>query len=131
MSFLFSPCRTPLGSSFRMTIRDRTLFFAESALVLALWTLCTLSPAACSQTSCRVEGFGTMRYLGMEGGFYGIDADSGDRYRPVNLPKEFAKDGLRIRFCAEPLEGVMSIHMWGIPVEIVEMEPLQPEPRNH
>ena len=63
----------------------------------------------------------------MEGGFYGIRADSGARYRPVNLPGEFAEDGLRVRFCAEPLEGVMSFHMWGIPVQIVEMEPLQTE----
>lgn len=69
-----------------------------------------------------------MRYLGMEGGFFGIDADSGAHYRPVNLPKRYARDGLRVRFCAEPLEGVMSLHMWGIPVEIVEMKPLKPEP---
>jgi hypothetical protein len=65
-----------------------------------------------------------MKYLAMEGGFYGIDADSGGHYRPVNLPKEYARDGLRVRFCAEPLEGVMSFHMWGTPVEIVRMEPL-------
>jgi len=66
-----------------------------------------------------------MKYLEMEGGFYGIDADSGAHYRPVNLPGEFAEHGLRVRFCAEPLEGVMSFHMWGIPVEIVKMESLE------
>ncbi len=81
--------------------------------------------SVCSRMSCGVQGKGTMKYLSMEGGFYGIDADSGAHYRPVNLPKEFARDGLRVRFCAEPLEGVMSFHMWGTPVEIVNMEPLK------
>jgi hypothetical protein len=65
-----------------------------------------------------------MRYLRLEGGFYGIDADSGAHYRPVNLPEAFAEDGMRIRFCAQPLEGVMSFQMWGIPVEIIEIESL-------
>ena len=65
-----------------------------------------------------------MRYLRMEGGFYGIDADSGAHYRPVNLPEAFAQDGIRIRFCAQPLEGVMSFQMWGIPVEIMDIESL-------
>jgi hypothetical protein len=65
-----------------------------------------------------------MRYLRMEGGFYGIDADSGAHYRPVNLPEAFAEDGIRIRFCVQPLEGVMSFQMWGIPVEILEIESL-------
>jgi hypothetical protein len=42
----------------------------------------------------------------------------------VNLPKTLAEDGLRVRFCVKPLEGVVSLHMWGIPVEIVETERL-------
>ena len=131
MSSLFSMWVPSPGSFSRMKIRNKTIFLTQFALVLAFCTVCTSSLAACSRTSCRVQGIGTMRCLGMEGGFYGIEADSGAHYRPVNLPKEFAKEGLRIRFCAEPLEGVMSIHMWGIPVEIAEMEHLKPEPRNH
>ncbi len=66
-----------------------------------------------------------MKYLDMEGGFYGIEADSGGRYRPVNLQGAFAEGGLRVRFCANPVEGVMSFQMWGIPVEIVDMESLE------
>jgi hypothetical protein len=65
-----------------------------------------------------------MRHLTFEGGFYGIYADSGGHYRPVNLPVGFAEDGIRVRFCAQPLEGVMSSRMWGIPVEIVKIESL-------
>lgn len=66
-----------------------------------------------------------MKYLEMEGGFYGIVADSGAHYRPVNLPGGFAEDGLRVRFCAEPVKGVMSFQMWGIPVRIAHMESLE------
>jgi hypothetical protein len=129
--FLFSG-RGPITSPFsKMKNTGQTPMLAKSALVLAFWALCALSLAECSQTSCNVQGTGTVRYFEMEGGFYGIDADSGGHYRPVNLPKDYAKDGLRIRFCAQRLEGIMSIHMWGIPVEIVEMKPFKPEPRDH
>lgn len=65
---------------------------------------------------------GTIRYMEFEGGFYGIVADSGERYDPVNLPAEYAKDGLRVRFQVKEKKGVGSIHMWGKIVEIVKIE---------
>ncbi len=45
-----------------------------------------------------VKGTGTIVYLNFEGGFYGIIADNGEHYDPINLPSEFKKDGLRVRF---------------------------------
>ena len=91
--------------------------------------MCGASVTACSRTSCRVQGLGTIRHLTFEGGFYGIYADSGAHYQPVNLPEAFAEDGIRVRFCAQPLEGVVSFRMWGIPVEIVEIESLGADER--
>ncbi|MCH7505214.1 hypothetical protein IID04_06245 [PVC group bacterium] len=74
-------------------------------------------------TSCRgqaqsmIAGVGEVRYMEFEGGFYGIVSDQGDKYYPLNLEEEYKKDGLRVSFEAVPAD-VMTIQMWGIPVEI-------------
>jgi len=67
---------------------------------------------------------GTVRYIDVEGGFYGIVTDDGRKLDPVNLPQEFQKDGLRIRARVEPLQQRVSIRMWGTPVRIIEFKRL-------
>lgn len=67
---------------------------------------------------------GTVRYVALEGGFFGIIADNGRRYNPVNLPREYAKDGLRIAFQAVASEDTVSIHMWGTLVKITKIAKL-------
>jgi len=68
---------------------------------------------------------GTVRYLDFEGGFYGLVADNGERYDPVNLLKEYKKDGLRVKFQVKEKKGMVGIHMWGKIVEVVKIETLQ------
>ena len=60
----------------------------------------------------------------LEGGFYGLVGDTGERYDPVNLKDEFKSDGLRIRFEAKVLRNHIGVRMWGRLVEILEMERL-------
>jgi len=60
-----------------------------------------------------VSGNGTVRYLLLEGGFYGIITDDGEHYDPVNLPREFQVDSLRVYFEGKVLHGIYSVHMWG------------------
>ena len=67
---------------------------------------------------------GTVRYLELEGGFYGLVADNGERYDPVNLPREYAKDGLRVKFQVKEKKGAVGFHMWGKIVEIIRIERL-------
>jgi len=69
-----------------------------------------------------VVGTGTIQYLELEGGFWGIISDDGKAYDVGNLPSEFRKDGLHVRFKAEIRENQISIHMWGTIVEILEIE---------
>jgi hypothetical protein len=77
----------------------------------------------------RIEGNGTIHYEDLEGGFYGISADSGERYLPINLNNTFKADGLRVNFSAYPA-SVSTISMWGTPVRLVTIvrngEPDQP-----
>jgi L-ascorbate metabolism protein UlaG (beta-lactamase superfamily) len=65
---------------------------------------------------------GQIKHITIEGGFYGIVGDDGQKYDPVNLANEFKKDGLRVRFAVKEKEGVVGFHMWGKIVEIVSME---------
>lgn len=95
------------------------------ALALLLVALPLLQASGCSG-ACRLQETGTVLYLDLEGGFYGIQADSGEKYRPVDLPKTYASHGLRVRFCADPIPGMMGIHMWGVPVTVREIEALGP-----
>jgi hypothetical protein len=69
-------------------------------------------------------GTGTIVYLSIEGGFYGIKGDDGRSYDPVNLSNDFRKDGLRVRFEAKELKGQASFHMWGSLVQIIHIQPL-------
>ncbi len=64
---------------------------------------------------------GTIKYVPLEGGFYGIIGDDGEYYDPTNLLKKFQKDGLRVKITAKLKEDMASIHMWGKVIEILEI----------
>ena len=67
---------------------------------------------------------GTVRRVDLEGGFYGLVDEQGNRFDPVNLPQRFEKDGLRVKFRMTELRDRMSYHMWGKLVRIIEIERL-------
>ena len=81
----------------------------------------SLSPLSTGYTN--ITSTGTVQYIDLEGGFYGIIADDGMHYYPLNLPAEFALDGARVTFTAQQ-EDVATTAMWGIPVTILSMETL-------
>lgn len=68
------------------------------------------------------SGFGTIQYVNLEGGFYGlIDRDAGTRYAPGAIPDSLRIDGLRVEYEVR-VRDVMTIQMWGTPVEILHLE---------
>ena len=62
-----------------------------------------------------------VRYIDLEGGFYGIITDNGEHHVPVNLHVDYQVDSLRISYKYETLQNVVSIQMWGTPIEILEI----------
>ena len=68
-----------------------------------------------------VSGVGHIIYNDLEGGFYGLVADDGSRYNPINLEDAFKQDSLRVRFRAVKRPGTVTIQMWGETVEILDM----------
>ncbi|MFQ5770051.1 MAG: hypothetical protein ACE5HX_05920 [bacterium] len=67
---------------------------------------------------------GTVKFIQLEGGFFGIIGDNGKQYDPINLAPEYQQDGLRVRFEAKKRNDLASVHMWGILVEILEIRKL-------
>ncbi len=65
---------------------------------------------------------GKVTRVQIEGGFWGILGDDGTKYDPINLPEEYKKDGLPVRFEVKNREDMASFHMWGQIVEIVKIE---------
>jgi len=65
---------------------------------------------------------GTVKYMDFEGGFYGIIADDDNSYDPMNLPKGFKADGLRVIFIGIIKRGIYSFHMWGLAIEIIYIQ---------
>ncbi|MBI1919539.1 MAG: hypothetical protein HYS23_00510 [Geobacter sp.] len=65
---------------------------------------------------------GTVVHVDLEGGFWGVVGDDGKQYDVPNLPKEFRKHGLRVKFAARLSPGQISFHMWGVIVEVVSIE---------
>ncbi len=74
--------------------------------------------AACSVNSELIRGEGTIKYIPVEGGFYGIVTPDGRRYDPVNLDPAFQQDALEVRFSGRVLKDRASFHMWGAVFEI-------------
>ncbi len=100
------------------------------ALVVLATTGCSTKPPAEEVTPTPlvessekdlVSGVGMILYQDLEGGFYGLVADDGATYDPLNLDEAFKQDSLRVRFRARRRTVVMTIRMWGQPVEILDM----------
>ena len=66
----------------------------------------------------------TVKYIELEGGFYGIETDDGESYLPLNLSEEYEEDGLRIVFKMKSRPDVMTTRMWGKTIEITEIAKL-------
>lgn len=69
-----------------------------------------------------VKGLGTIKHIDLEGGFYGIVAENGECYDPINLPSRFKKDGLRVWFKGKVRGELGSFHMWGTVIELITIK---------
>jgi len=85
----------------------------------------TTAPTSVSDDGI-VAGTGTIRYVDLEGGFYGLVADDKTKYDPTPLPDSLQVDGLSVRFRVKE-KDTMTTRMWGTPVEVIEIERIDDE----
>jgi len=67
---------------------------------------------------------GTVRRVRLEGEFWGIIDDRGNRFDPVNLPDRFKRDGLLVKFNMKELWDKSLFNLWGVLVRIIEIKRL-------
>lgn len=110
-------------------MKKKASLFLFPSLFLLFFFQCCESPF--SENSGKVivlddiiEGTGTIKYLDFEGGFYGIIADNDKHYDPINLPKEFEVNGLRVYFKAKIRKDLGSYHLWGAVIELIYIKKL-------
>lgn len=70
---------------------------------------------------------GRVQHNDLEGGFYLLRDDQGNRYNPLNLPDRFRLDGMPIEAEARPRNDVSSIGMVGQVVELVRIRRRDPD----
>ncbi len=90
-------------------------FLVNAFIVLAL----TLGMCSRNVRTNGIEQHGFVKKVQLEGGFYGIITSAGEQLEPVNLPPEFAVDGLKVYVKYKSVENGGSVYQWGMPVEII------------
>ncbi len=92
-------------------------------LALAITTLVgCVGAGAGSKEEKIVAGTGTIKYIDLEGGFYGIVSDDNQKYDPANLDRSFQQDGLKVKFQARVRKDIIATHMWGTPIEVLSID---------
>ena len=101
---------------------QRTGRLAVVALTAFLMAGCSvLEPDSVERDGAEVQGTGMVRWYDLEGGFHAIRGDDGVTYDPINLPEQFANDGLRVWFKGAIRDDMGSFHMVGPMVQLVEI----------
>lgn len=61
---------------------------------------------------------GTVKYVDLGPGFYGVIANDGTEYRPVNFPEQLKQEGKKISLLVQNFDEEMSMFMWGKTVKV-------------
>ena len=68
---------------------------------------------------------GTIVFEKLEGGFWGIIDEKGNKWQPVTMPEQLKHVGKKVSVVVKPVD-VMGISMWGQPVKIISFGTLAP-----
>ena len=95
-------------------------FCGRGIPVAALCLVVCLCCCSCLDEDEKVlTAEGTVRHVDVTGDCWRIVADDGVGYEPVNLPDEFKRDGLEVRFSAKLRDGLVTTCMVGRVVELL------------
>lgn len=70
--------------------------------------------------SVKVKG--VAKYQDLEGGFWSIISDNGEKLRPQMMPVQFQEEDAQIECRVVYLEDDFGIQMWGFAVRIVSFK---------
>lgn len=96
---------------------ERRFRLASTLPHLCMFGLAACSPAPAIDGAATAEVAGTMQFVDVEGGCWGIVLQRG-RIQPVSLPAEFKQDGLQVLVQFEELSDFATTCQIGPPVKI-------------
>jgi hypothetical protein len=97
---------------------------ATGIVLIVLLASCFLL-SACTPYHEVFKENGTVKYVPLEGGFFGIVGDSGKQYYPINLSRDLMEDHIRVYFIAKERQEYTGIYMWGRPVLLIDIIKIQ------
>lgn len=92
-------------------------------VIVNVFIVVALALGMCSRQAKpeNVSSSGYVKFVQIEGGFYGIVTSTGEQLEPVNLPAEFCVNGLKVYVEYEPAENASSIYQWGKIIKILSI----------
>jgi hypothetical protein len=63
---------------------------------------------------------GTVLYVELSGGFWGVEDSNGQQWRPEKMPKALQKKGMFVELDCLVSKKTMSIFMWGTTIQITD-----------
>ena len=66
---------------------------------------------------------GTVVYVDLNGGFWGIETTKGDQYLPINMPEQIKTEGAKVTLEVNEVD-LMNMYMWGRTVEVISFHTL-------
>jgi len=104
--------------------------FSKNTLLQLHWedndTMTITNNTSAVKLTRFIQGTGTIQYIDLEGGFYGIIGDDQEHYDPLDIPSGYQQDNLRVEFKARLAPNQNRIHMWGKLIYILEIQQLSP-----
>ena len=68
---------------------------------------------------------GTVQYINLEMGFWGIVQPDGTKWMIINMPEQIKYEGKKVLVQLESIDA-MSMAMWGTPAKIIRFQTLAP-----
>lgn len=123
VSSLLISCQQEQKDSTNITEKDTT----ETSTVQAKATVEKVSKMPIKKQSNQVDAkqlsfIATVKFMNLEGGFFGLVSNEGKHWLPLNLNKEFQQHGAVIKVKGNPVKGMMTIQQWGTPFSITHIE---------
>lgn len=72
----------------------------------------------------RYKISGTVTYINLATGFWGIMGEDGQEWRPINMPEQLKLEGRKVEIKAIGVDEGASIFMWGTPIRILSFHTL-------
>ena len=74
-----------------------------------------------SSPTDTVEIIGTLIYVNLEGGFFCYPGRRWQQIQPDQPADAFKKDGMKVKALVRPQPDAMSLHMFGLIIEIIDI----------